>query len=90
MTEEKGTYKTGAAGLFAVAARVVPEKTAIVFYCKVCGGIFFASVNDEHIKDDARDIARYIKQGHRMSEISVQDVRAQKWCTCGDNQEEVI
>jgi len=87
MTEKKAEYNAGAASLFATAARGEPEvHTAIVFYCKVCAGIFFASVNNEHIQDDARDIARYIKQGHRISEISVEDVRLSKWCSCGDGE----
>jgi hypothetical protein len=63
-------------------------RTAIVFYCKVCAEMFFASVNDEYIKNDVRNIAKYIKQGHRMSEISTQDVRLAKWCSCGDLEEQ--
>jgi hypothetical protein len=92
MTEDKAIYTTGPAGLFAAAAREAPSvvfKTAIVFYCKVCGGLMLAVVNGEHIAHSADDISQCIKEGHRMAEISIQDVRTQKWCTCGDNHEEV-
>jgi hypothetical protein len=49
--------------------------------------LFFAAVNDEHISSDARDIARYIKEGHRMAEVPVEEVRSCQWCTCNDDEQ---
>lgn len=64
------------------------KDTAIVFYCKVCGGLMFAAVNGEHIKDSADDISRCIKEEHRMAEISVEAVRTSKWCSCNGESDE--
>lgn len=58
------------------------DKTSIIFKCKDCGGMFFAAVNNEHLKDSADDIAEYIKEGHKLSEVSVDVVSTIDFCVC--------
>ena len=62
------------------------DKTAIVFYCKVCGSLMFAAVNGEYIADSADDISQCIKEGHRMAEIPIEDVRTTNFCTGHDTK----
>lgn len=58
------------------------EKTAVVMYCKDCGGMFFCAVHNEHIADDVVDIGRYLIQGHRIAEMPVEEASRQVWCNC--------
>ena len=43
---------------------------AIVFYCKYCGEMFFATVkNEKNIRDSQKEIIQYLAEGHKMEEI---------------------
>ena len=58
---------------------------SIVFYCKDCGAMFFASINDPEWYDDdlAKDVSEYLKEGHRMETVDNETVRANfNSCTC--------
>jgi hypothetical protein len=68
---------------------IVEMPTSIVFYCKFCKGIMFACVNNEHLSENAGDIAECIKVGHRMAEVSLEEVRCAQWCSCHDKVEVV-
>jgi len=58
---------------------------SIVFYCKKCGGIIMAMVNNPgHLKDSTREIASAIKQGYPLDIISNEEVRSAAWCACNE------
>jgi len=49
---------------------------AIVFYCKGCGEMFFATVkNERNIRDSQKEIIQYLAEGHRMEEVDSDEVR---------------
>lgn len=57
----------------------------IVFYCKDCGQMFYASVNSSDAFDDdsAQEIAEFLLAGHRMETTDTNNVRANfKGCQC--------
>ena len=57
---------------------------AIVFYCKDCGELFFATVKSERsIRDVGEDIIDYLAEGHKIKEIDIKDdgIKLGK-CTC--------
>lgn len=62
------------------------KTSSMVFYCKDCGGLFFAAVKCEQVMKDKqtmRDIGRYLKEGHKIAEISVEEVRKNfTGCSC--------
>lgn len=60
--------------------------TSIVFYCKDCNAMFFAAANEPNVlRDCGRDIARYIKAGHGMAEVTHEDVRKSfSHCRCNE------
>ena len=51
------------------------KKDSIVFYCKDCGGMFFATCEDPVSKESAKDIAEYLQMGHRLEKVSAATVR---------------
>lgn len=63
----------------------------IVFYCKDCGSMFFASVNDPKYpmdKDTAKEIASYLQEGHIMKTITDKEVRENfGGCRCGESKQ---
>lgn len=61
---------------------------AIVFYCKNCDEMFFAAVNrPEVIEDSRKDINKYLKQGHRMSEVDTEEIRVTLGrCICNEEK----
>jgi hypothetical protein len=47
---------------------------AIVFYCKDCGELFFATVKSKrNIRDVADEIIEYLIEGHEIKEIDIKD-----------------
>lgn len=43
---------------------------AIVFYCKDCGVLFFATIkNERNIRDSKKEIIQYLAEGHKMEEV---------------------
>lgn len=47
----------------------------IIFLCKDCRGMFFAAVNEPMtIKDSAKDIAKYLVEGHTMKQLTLEEV----------------
>ncbi len=64
------------------------DTKAVVFYCKDCGGLFFAAVNEiKVLKESAEEIVEYIHEGHRLEVIEKQSVRSATWCKCALEQE---
>lgn len=47
----------------------------IVFYCKDCDNLFYAHIEKYLDKDDAKTIAKYLTEGHRLEKISGAEVR---------------
>ena len=48
---------------------------AIVFYCKGCGEMFFATIkNERNIRDSQKEIIEYLAEGHRMEEVNPDEV----------------
>ena len=48
---------------------------AIVFYCKDCGELFFATVKSErNIRDVGEDIIEYLAEGHEIKEVDANEV----------------
>lgn len=62
---------------------------ALVFYCKKCGVLFFAVVNDPNlIKGCADEIASYIANGDRMNIVDTTKVKVRfGHCACYDGKE---
>ena len=59
------------------------DTKAVVFYCKDCGGLFFAAVNEiKVLKESAEDIVEYIHEGHRLEVIAKESVSRATWCKC--------
>lgn len=58
---------------------------AVCIYCKDCGALFFAAVKrPEVMKDAARYITKYLKQGYTIKELDVEQVRVEmQSCHCG-------
>jgi len=58
---------------------------SIVFYCKGCGKMFFATVDrpDCMDKDTTNEIAQYLHEGHRLEKVNVETVRKEfNGCDC--------
>ena len=52
------------------------ETQSVVFYCKDCGGMFYACLDEPLlIADEAKAIKLYNKQGHKMAKVSKDIVR---------------
>lgn len=60
--------------------------SSIVFYCKTCGGMFFAASTDRIDAGLSRDVAKYLSRGHRLkSDVPKEQVRYEFWeATCAD------
>ena len=57
----------------------------IIFFCKDCGCFFFiCSKKPEVLKDSATEIRKYLRQGHRMEEISTDNFQNlnMDFCKC--------
>jgi hypothetical protein len=57
----------------------------IVFYCKDCGQMFYASVNSLSAfdEDSTQEVAKLLLDGHRMETTDTANVRANfKGCEC--------
>jgi hypothetical protein len=53
---------------------------AYVAYCK-CGKLIFAAVDSpDHGKDNAKDIAKFVRDGFPVNRITCESVRAGEWC----------
>jgi len=55
------------------------------FYCKDCGQMFFATVNDPACLsfEVTKDIGKYLRQGHDMRIVDTETVRRDfNGCTC--------
>ena len=60
---------------------------SIVFYCKNCKGMIFASKNKpERLVDCADEIHQFILEGQRLDLINSEDIDEHtKWCKCDEN-----
>jgi len=60
------------------------SEKALVFYCKDCGALFFASmVRPNVLERNAAEIAKYLNNGDRMEVIDTEEVTIQFGrCSC--------
>jgi len=55
---------------------------AIVIACKDCGKSIFLTINNDHLKDQIGEIASLVRQGHKLSEMDVEEARKLSFCEC--------
>ena len=67
------------------------SKLNIVFYCKNCGALFFAcEKSPKVIKDSKKEINQYLMEGHKIAEVSTEEIRAKfGLCKCNNQQLEL-
>lgn len=63
--------------------------TALVFYCRNCGGLIFAAKNKpQHLLYCIEDIHRNLLECHRLDVINTDEIDADTvWCKCDENPE---
>ena len=63
--------------------------TSLVFYCRNCGGMNFATHNSpQHLLDSNLDIHRHILECHRLDVINSYEIDEDTvWCKCDENPE---